>query len=100
MHKNLLQFIKQHTKTQKVLKPTTRVNHDLGLDGDDALEFMQAYAETFNVDLTNFAFKSYFGEEKGINPVALIRYLLKGSELKPLTIEMLMDASISKVWPA
>ena len=82
-----------------MLKLTTRVNHDLGLDGDDALEFMQTYADTYNIDLTNFVFLSYFGEEKGINPVALIRYLLKGSELKPLTIEMLMDASISGVWP-
>jgi len=100
MNNNLLEFIKQHTKTQKLLKPTTKINHDLGLDGDDALEFMQAYADTYNVDLTNFVFHNYFGEEKSINPVALIRHLLKGSELKPLTIEMLMDASISRVWPA
>ena len=63
---------------------------DLGIDGDDASDFIVAFGDKFEVDLSDFIFKDYFIAE-GFNPldiwyvffnkkntmrVSLIRYLL------------------------
>ena len=33
------------------LRPTTRLNRDLGMEGDDAVEFFDAFSQQFRVDL-------------------------------------------------
>jgi len=53
----------------------TALQKDLGLEGDDAGEFMVAYAEKFSVDLDDFNFSEYFDMEGGFNPIYFV-YLL------------------------
>lgn len=36
---------------------------DLGMYGDDALEFLVEYAKTFEIDMTGFDFSKYFRSE-------------------------------------
>ncbi len=40
-----------------------RLEEDLGIYGDDAVEFMTSYAEKFGVDITGFCFDEYFNSE-------------------------------------
>lgn len=58
------------------LRDGTSLFHDLGMDGDDALEFMQEFARRFHVDLAQFVHSDYFGAEAPGNPLALITGLL------------------------
>ncbi|MBU2714257.1 DUF1493 family protein [Zooshikella harenae] len=80
-------------KTTK-LTPSTRIFHDLGVDGDDAVELLEAYSEKFQVNLDKFSINQYFGEEAPLNPLDLVTYLLRGklqADKKPLTIKDLLD---------
>jgi hypothetical protein len=38
---------------------------DLGMTGDDAADFLEAFAEVFDVDLTGIEFHKHFGPECG-----------------------------------
>jgi hypothetical protein len=45
------------------IHPASRLLEDLGLDGDDAAEFMEAFAREFAVVLKNFPYSRYVGPE-------------------------------------
>ncbi len=47
---------------------TTRLGEDLGMDGDDAVDFFEDFAETFRVDLADMRWDRHFGPE-GCNPL-------------------------------
>jgi hypothetical protein len=83
------------------LRLTTRLWHDLGVDGDDADEFMQAFAERFAVDLTGFEFERHFSDDGGLNPLAYLWTKWRNpSRLKrvPITLEDLVEAAHLKRW--
>ena len=81
----------------------TRLYHDVGLDGDEAEEFIEAFAEAFNVDMKGFEFYRYFNKE-GLDSLALLGSLFKTKrDQKPLdeiTVEMLEQAALKKRWNA
>ena len=82
----------------------TSVNCDLGMDGDDGVEFMDAFSEHFNVDLSEFPHDKYFGPEAGATPIsfitAFIRRLTTGrwTNLSPLTLRQLAAAAENGRW--
>ncbi len=45
------------------LTPDTTLQRDAGMDGDDAREFLAAFASTFDVNLDGLRFADHFGEE-------------------------------------
>ena len=45
------------------LSAETSVNDDLGMDGDDGVEFMQAFGKRSPLTLTAFPHERYFGPE-------------------------------------
>ena len=51
----------------------SRLLHDLGMDGDDAVEFFEKFGSTFHVDLTELGsnWKQHFGPEYGASPALL-----------------------------
>lgn len=49
------------------IKPTTRLAHDLGIDGDDAFELLEEFGERYHVSFNDFVFLDYFCWE-GYNP--------------------------------
>jgi len=79
------------------LNDQTRINLDLGVDGDDGVDLLQAFGKQFSVDVSDFPFGNYFGPEAGTNPVALLRGawgLLTGRKaraLEPLRVLDLVD---------
>ena len=44
---------------------STRLVEDGGVDGDDAVELMEAFMEDFHVEMSDFRFKQHFGPEAG-----------------------------------
>jgi hypothetical protein len=84
------------------LTPSTRVNYDLGIDGDDAIEFIEKLFARFNVaNLENFPLNRYFSGE-GMNGLALFdaipaffHLIRTGRRLETkhsLSLGMLLDA--------
>ena len=61
----LYALIIHHTDGRRPLRDTDELFDDLGLDGDDAVDFFQAYGEAFNVDLTSLhrRWGAHFGPE-------------------------------------
>lgn len=66
---------------------------DLGMDGDDALEFMTSFSNNFQVDISNFIFSNYFGEERPFLLRGIIKLLFPDERrFKPLSILDLVNA--------
>jgi acyl carrier protein len=85
----------------ETLMPDTRLREDLGVDGDDAIEFLEDFAETFGVDMTDFRFSKHFGPEAGFNPFyyAYISLLKKRKvDTSPITISDLTTMAAAKRW--
>lgn len=67
----------------------SRIFHDLGVDGADGIDLINAYSEKFNVDIGDFPYSEYFGNEGAISPFSLVSRLLMGRTMddkKPLTV--------------
>jgi hypothetical protein len=94
----LHKFVRERLEEDVVLSPTTRLLADLHLDGDDAFEFMEAFAETFGVESGDFEFDRYFGPE-GFNPFALVTALFRRQPAKvEVTLAMLARAITEGRW--
>jgi len=59
--------------TPEEIRLDSRLLHDLGMDGDDAVEFFEKFSERFHVDVTALGnrWSQHFGSEGGVNPVLL-----------------------------
>lgn len=96
----LVEFVRRQTSISPEfpISRHTNIVADIGLDGDDADEFMAAYAKTFSVDAGDFQFSSYFGPE-GFDLIgAVIDVIRRKPALKPLTIGMLELAAKMGRW--
>jgi len=63
---SVLQLVSENRGVQPAkLKPSDRLNVDLGMDGDDASEFFESLAAEFNVDCSDLQdrWDDYFGPE-------------------------------------
>ena len=110
MYERVVSFVSKFWHAEKSsLSEGTRLQHDLGLDGTDAEEFMEAFSEEFNVDMSEFEFDKHFGPEAPPNLTTLVRYLycrlvggdpagLISSELIPITLRDLVSAAKAKKW--
>jgi Protein of unknown function (DUF1493) len=67
--------------------------YDLGIDGDDATEILEAFAEHFEVDMSGFVARLYYG------PEALWIPFIPGRRPKrELTIDLLIRAAEAHRW--
>jgi len=99
LHQSVLHFVAAQTATGRQLFNATDIARDLGLDGDDAREFMLAFQRQFDVDLSDFAFDRHFGSE-GFTLTGFVLRLLRLHHVEqPLTIGMLVEAARLKRWP-
>lgn len=77
LYNQIIDFISQKYWVPKGgFRRDTRISDDLGLEGDDADEFMQTFSQKFDVDLSGFNFEKYFIVE-GFNPIGIIRLFWK-----------------------
>ncbi len=83
------------------MRPTSRLEEDLGLTGLDAVEFIDKWAETFNVQAHGFPYRRYFGPEGQqllSSFLGLFAKRLRRPELVPLTLGMLAEAMRRGKW--
>jgi acyl carrier protein len=87
----------------ETLAAGNRLQHDLGLDGADAAEFMASFGQTFGVEMSEFVLTDYFGRESaGCFPLWIVWLLIP--PLRPkvtaLTIGDLERALQAGRWPS
>ncbi|MGS0980656.1 DUF1493 family protein [Burkholderia glumae] len=83
------------------IQPETRLEQDLGLTGLDAVEFINDWAERFNVDAKDFPYRRYFGpegQELLSSIVGLFSRARRRPERIPLTMGMLAEATRRGRW--
>ena len=83
------------------LSDSTCLQTDLGLEGDDGLDFVKAFADEFDVDLQGFAAERHFRRKLGDSPLRdLIGVLLRRRKrpVVPITIQTLVASVQAKRW--
>ena len=77
----------------------SRLEEDLGMTGEDAAEFLEAYAEEFGVDLSGINFPKHFGPE-GCNPFWLFDppAWFRDHGKYPVTVDHLVHVAEVKRW--
>jgi len=86
---NLRDFVvKQSCVDDGLITIETRIEDDLGVYGDDAVEFMIAYGKEFNVDVSNFMAADYFDGEGGLKLFPFIKHIfgIKGTSTSRKTL--------------
>ncbi|MCW3465167.1 DUF1493 family protein [Chitinophaga nivalis] len=75
----------------------TMLEDDLGITGDDAVEFIIAFGKVFNVDVSHFMAAEYFEPEGDIIIPAIMRFLTgkKKKATKKLTVGHLEKATVA-----
>jgi acyl carrier protein len=73
---------------------STRLLQDLGMDGDDAVEFFDLFSDKFKVDLSQLSqhWHHHFGPEGFLHGLPF-----RGLEME-ITIQDLLDAAIAGRW--
>ena len=96
---DVVSWLREHLRLPMSTTMTleTRINLDLGVDGDDGAELLDAFAKRFAVDIESFANARYFGPEAGASPMSFFRRILgvsgvRGTQsLHPLFIKDLVE---------
>ena len=85
-------------KYEKPLGPETKLYEDLGMDGDDADEFIQEYIKKFDVDMSEFHFEHYFNLE-GFSLFSIIKSIfVQAPPLKSVSLGDLEKSAIKGKW--
>ncbi|MCX2800793.1 DUF1493 family protein [Microbulbifer thermotolerans] len=74
---------------------STRLFHDLGIDGEDAMDLISEFSKSYEVDVSNFQYSEYFGNEGAASPFSLIKMILNcrtQADKKELTVEKLIES--------
>jgi acyl carrier protein len=92
-----LMIVDKMGKYRKPLMRETTLEKDLGMSGDDAVEFILEFSKKFNVDVSKFEIKKYFFPEGDSVLPAIIRFFAgkKNPKQKELTLGDLEKAVIA-----
>ena len=84
----------------EAIGPDTRVFHDLGLDGDDAEEFLTDYCARHGLPVQSFPFSRFFGWEIGAGPrhFLCVKLGLWPGVVKPLSIRQLASCAEARTF--
>ncbi len=58
--------IKQAAVEADEVTREAQIEDDLGITGDDAVDFLLAFGKSFNVDISKFMAAEYFGAERNV----------------------------------
>jgi acyl carrier protein len=102
MNNTIFNKIKQFTSKQagimeEKITETSSLEKDLDIYGDDAVEFIIAFGNEFNVDVSTFMAAKYFSPEGDIILPGIIRLFTgkKKRKQKELMIKHLMKAIVA-----
>lgn len=91
---DLFLFVKQESFVDdEPLTLNTGLEEDLGLYGDDAIEFMLKYSDRYNVDIKRFMAADYFSSESRstLSTILSSFFSKRSSSKKSLTIRHLYE---------
>ena len=90
-------IIKRHGLDHEEVTRSSRVDADLGIYGDEAVEFIIDYGSRFDVDVSKFMASEYFEPEGDVILPAIIGFITnrKKASRKTLTVEHLEKAIIA-----
>lgn len=106
MNNDMIEKIKAFVAENLVVKKEkltagTRLLEDIGIDGDDAAEFIEVFSKKFDIDMTDFVFSEYFGPEAAFNPIIYLYWFLfnrKKLQHTTITLSDLVEAVQNKKW--
>lgn len=86
--------VKEAAVEEEEVTADASLENDLGVHGDDAVEFIVAFGKEFNVDVSSFMAAEYFSPEGDVILPAIIRLFTgkKKAKQKDLTIRHLEKA--------
>ncbi|SRR5260370_34310811 len=86
--------VEQAAVGEEEITESASLEDDLGVSGDDAVEFIIAFGKKFNVDVSKFMAADYFSPEGDVILPAIIRFFTgkKQPKRKNLTIGHLEKA--------
>jgi|CXWL01.1.fsa_nt_gi hypothetical protein len=95
----VLKFLQEFWGETKPLQDDSDLFGELGIDGDDAFEFIDKFTVTFGIDASNYRWYFHHGEE-GQNlgglffapPYRCVDHI-------PVTLKTLIGAVETKLWP-
>ncbi len=93
MNDEIFERIKEFTRkesfvTDVMLTRETKLEADLGISGADGVEFVVAYGETFNVNVSNFIADDYFEAEGGQFMSKIAEMFMGKKECRPKRKEL------------
>jgi hypothetical protein len=95
----VLIFVKKQARPFHEPSTASGLQTDLGLDGDDAAEFFDAFFREFDVDASEFNLAEYFGPENAASPLSLARAAFgKKPNYRTLTVTDLIAAVECGQW--
>jgi acyl carrier protein len=95
---DVIAFVRDHTgHKRKEIGDETTLLYDLGVDGDDAIELLEAFIKKFGIDPTGLDVKRHFNGEFGFFR-SLYKAIFTDDEFEPLTIGMLVKIAAAKRW--
>src|SRR5690242_10606973 len=91
---HVIRFLRERTGTRRTkITGSTELFRDLGVDGDDARELLDAFEQEFLVNMSGCKFDSFFGPEAGAAPITLIKSMMSSQHernlLRPITVDNL-----------
>lgn len=109
LEKRVVDFVeKELAGSNQNVTVNTKLNYDLNVMGTEADDFMGAFGEEFDVDLSNLEFKKYFGKDLDglLIPIAIVielYYLIfnrskKRDKLIPVKVKDLIKSAEAKKW--
>jgi len=99
--KRIAELLRVKVDTTETIVPETEILKDLGLWGDDAGDFFDAYVEEFNLDMAKLKFTDYFprdGDEIWLFIKCLVTGRKKHEFYRPIKISDLVEFAITKIW--
>ena len=99
-HAAVAGFLKDFWGAATELYDDADIFDTLGIDGDDAFEFIERFATKFEIDIGNYCWYFHHGEEPFINFGAwLFKPPYRRVYRIPITPQVLAEAIRAKRWP-
>ena len=96
---NIIDFLKDYSGNEEI-NADTDIFRDLGMDGDDFHEMMDAYAKKYNVDMSSYLWYFHGNEEGGKNSLGSVFFKppYERVERIPLTPSLLTEFANNGSW--
>lgn len=89
------------TTSNDLVTGETRLHHDLRMDGDDAIAFLNAISERWSIDWSGFEFGRHFlGESEVSSPFAWVgrRLVPEKRQKVPITVDHIVSVIEAGQW--